>query len=131
MEGSNMSVSNLYFTKSHEWVRIEGDLAVVGITQHAQEELGDVALVQLPEPGRILQVDEVFGEVESIKAVSELYSPVQGEVAEANEELHAAPELVNNDPLGEGWMVKIRLHNPGDLDSLLDEAAYNDLVKEL
>jgi len=126
-----MSVSNLYFTKSHEWVRIEGDLAVVGITQHAQEELGDVALVQLPEPGRILQVDEVFGEVESIKAVSELYSPVQGEVAEANEELHAAPELVNNDPLGEGWMVKIRLHNPGDLDSLLDEAAYNDLVKEL
>jgi glycine cleavage system H protein len=123
--------SRIYFTKSHEWVRTEGDIAVIGITQHAQEELGDVALVQLPEPGRMLQVDEVFGEVESIKAVSELYAPIRGEVIEANAALQTAPELVNNDPLGEGWTIKIRIQNASDLEALLNETAYDDLVKDL
>jgi len=120
----------LYFTKSHEWLRVDQDIAAVGITQHAQEELGDIALVLLPEPGRVLSVDEVFGEVESIKAVSELYSPVKGEVIEVNESLKTAPELVNNDPLGDGWMIKVRLLNLSDLEPLLDEAAYDELVKD-
>jgi glycine cleavage system H protein len=126
-----MPENNLYFTKSHEWVRVDGETAVIGITQHAQEELGDVALVQLPEPGRILQVDEVFGEVESIKAVSELYAPVRGEVVEANDSLQTAPEQVNNDPLGDGWMIKVRLSDTSDLKSLMDGTAYDALVKDL
>ena len=123
--------TNLYFTKSHEWVKVEGEVATVGITDHAQEELGDVALVQLPEPGRMLQVDEVFGEIESIKAVSELYAPVKGEVTEVNDNLNKAPESVNNDPLGAGWMIKIRMSNSGDVEALLDGPTYDSLVKEL
>jgi glycine cleavage system H protein len=123
--------TNLYFTKSHEWVKVEGEVATVGITDHAQEELGDVALVQLPEPGRMLQVDEVFGEIESIKAVSELYAPVKGEVTEVNDNLNKAPESVNNDPLGAGWMIKIRMSNSADVEALLDGPTYDSLVKEL
>jgi glycine cleavage system H protein len=121
----------LYFTKRHEWVRVEGEFAFVGITQHAQEELGDVALVQLPVPGRVLKIDDIFGEVESIKAVSELYSPISAEVVEANEALETAPELVNNDPLGGGWMIKVRVLEPEDLIALLDGPAYDTLVKDL
>ncbi len=121
--------SNLKYTKTHEWVRIEGDSAVVGITKHAEEELGDVALVQLPEVGRILQHDDKFGEIESIKAVSELYAPVAGEVIAVNDALNSAPETVNADPYGEGWMVKIRVKNPDDVGGLLDEAAYNELIE--
>jgi glycine cleavage system H protein len=124
------SETGLYFTKSHEWIKVDGDIATVGITDHAQEELGDVALVQLPESGRMLQVDEIFGEIESIKAVSELYAPVKGEVTDVNELLVTAPETVNNDPLGEGWMVKIRIHDPADINNLLDGPAYDKLVKD-
>ncbi len=121
----------LYFTNSHEWLKVSGEFAFVGITQHAQEELGDVAFVQLPEPGRVLQSGETFGEIESIKAVSELYAPVKGEVIEANEKLLTAPELVNNDPLGEGWLIKIRVLSLDGLDQLLSGSEYDSLVKEL
>jgi glycine cleavage system H protein len=121
---------NLKFTNTHEWVRIEGDTAVVGITKHAEEELGDVALVQLPEVGRMLQREEKFGEIESIKAVSELYSPVSGEVTAVNDSLESAPEGVNADPYGAGWMVKIRLANPSETDGLLKKSEYDALVAE-
>ena len=119
--------AGLKFTKTHEWVKIEGDTATIGITKHAEEELGDVALVQLPEVGRVLQHEEKFGEIESIKAVSELYTPVSGEIIEVNDVLNAAPETVNADPYGDGWMVKVRLSNTAEADALLDEAAYREI----
>ncbi|MDR3709530.1 MAG: glycine cleavage system protein GcvH [Capsulimonadaceae bacterium] len=126
-----MSVpENLRYSKSHEWVRIDGDTATVGITDHAQEELGDVALIQLPEVGRILLADGAFGEIESIKAVSELYSPVGGEVVAINEALEEAPETVNNDPYGDGWLIKLKVASPADADVLLDAAGYNALLEE-
>lgn len=118
----------LKYSKSHEWVRVEGDTAVVGITQHAAEELGDVALVLPPEVGRVLQAGEKFGEIESIKAVSDLYAPVSGEVVAANDDLSNAPEQVNDDPFGSGWMLKIKMANPSDLDSLLDKDAYEAIA---
>jgi len=120
--------SDLKYAKTHEWARIEGDVATVGITQHAQEELGDVALVLFPEVGRVLQSGEKFGEVESIKAVSDLYAPVGGEVIAVNESLNDAPETVNDAPYGEGWMLRIKMSQPADVESLLDSAAYTALV---
>ena len=120
--------ADLKYAKTHEWVRIEGDFATVGITDHAQEELGDVALVLLPEVGRIVQRGEKFGEVESIKAVSDLYTPVSGEVTAVNELLPDAPEKVNDDPYGDGWMMKIKLTQPADADLLLSSADYDELV---
>ena len=120
-------LTGLKFTKTHEWVKIEGETATIGITKHAEEELGDVALVQLPEVGRMLQQEEKFGEIESIKAVSELYTPVSGEIVEVNEALNSAPETVNADPYGEGWMVKVRLSNLPETDALLDEASYREI----
>ncbi len=119
--------TGLKYTKTHEWVKIDGDTATIGITQHAEEELGDVALVQLPEVGRMLQQEEKFGEIESIKAVSELYTPVSGEIVEVNEALNSAPETVNADPYGDGWMVRVRLSNASETDALLDEAAYHEM----
>jgi len=120
--------SDLKYAKTHEWARIEGDVATIGITQHAQEELGDVALVLFPEVGRVLQSGEKFGEVESIKAVSDLYAPVGGEVIAVNESLNDAPETVNDAPYGEGWMLRIKMSQPADVESLLDSAAYTALV---
>ena len=114
----------LKYAKTHEWARVEGDTATVGITEHAEEELGDVALVLPPEVGRMLQAGEKFGEIESIKAVSDLYAPVSGEVVAVNEDLANAPETVNDDPFGGGWMIKIKMTDPGDLDALLDRDAY-------
>jgi glycine cleavage system H protein len=119
---------DLKYAKTHEWARIEGDVATIGITQHAQEELGDVALVLFPEVGRVLQSGEKFGEVESIKAVSDLYAPVGGEVIAVNESLNDAPETVNDAPYGEGWMLRIKMSQPADVESLLDSAAYTALV---
>lgn len=116
--------TELKYSKTHEWARIEGDVATIGITQHAQEELGDVALILFPEVGRILQRGEKFGEIESIKAVSDLYAPVGGEVVAINEVLNDAPEKVNDVPYGEGWMLRIRMSQPSDADLLLDSAAY-------
>jgi glycine cleavage system H protein len=114
----------LKYTKSHEWVKVDGDIATIGITDHAQEELGDVALVLFPEVGRVLQAEEKFGEIESIKAVSDLYSPVSGEVVEVNQALLDHPEAVNDDAYGQGWMVKVKMSKPAEADGLLDLAAY-------
>lgn len=116
-----MSVpGELQYTKTHEWVRIEGETATVGITEHAQDELGDVVFVELPEEGRTLDAGEAFGAVESVKAVSDLYSPVSGEVVEVNESLGDNPEKINDDPYGEGWIIKLRASNEGDLLSAED-----------
>ena len=120
--------TELKYAKTHEWAKIEGNIATIGITQHAQEELGDVALVLFPEVGRMLQRGEKFGEIESIKAVSDLYAPVSGEVVAVNEALIDAPEQVNDAPYGGGWMLKVKMTQPADADLLLNSAEYDDLV---
>jgi glycine cleavage system H protein len=122
--------ADLKYTDTHEWVRVDGDIATIGITDHAQSELGDVVYVELPEPGRILSKDEVFGAVESVKAVSDLYSPVSGEVVEANRGLVDATETVNNDPFGAAWMIRVRVSNPSDISSLISAAEYDQIVAE-
>ena len=121
---------NLKYTDTHEWIRLDGDVATIGITDHAQSELGDVVYVELPEPGRVLARDDVFGTVESVKAVSDLYSPVAGEVVETNTALTDATETVNNDPFGEAWMIRIRLSNPAEAQGLLSAADYEKIVAD-
>jgi glycine cleavage system H protein len=118
------------FTKDHEWIRIEGDLAVIGITDYAQSQLGDVVYVELPEPGHRVEQGKEAAVVESVKAASEVYAPVSGEVAEVNEALAADPAKVNADPLGQGWFLKLRLDDPKEIDGLMDEAAYQRFVEE-
>ena len=125
-----MVPSDLRYTKDHEWVRVDGDEAVVGITDYATNQLGDIVFVELPEAGRALSQFATFGVVESVKAVSDLFAPVSGEVVSGNEALAGAPELVNSDPYGEGWMLRIRLGNPSEVDELLDAAAYGALIAE-
>jgi glycine cleavage system H protein len=123
-----MSVpGELQYTKSHEWVRIEGDVATVGITDHAQDELGDVVFVELPEQGATLAAGDSFGAVESVKAVSDLYAPVGGEVVEVNGALEDSPEKINEDPYGEGWILKIQVSGEADL---LSAADYEKLLEE-
>src|SRR6516165_6726140 len=112
------------FTKDHEWVRLEGDFAVIGITDYAQSQLGDVVYVELPEPGHRVEQGEEAAVVESVKAASEVYAPVSGEVAEVNDALAADPARVNADPIGEGWFIKLRVDDPKQLDTLMDEEAY-------
>jgi glycine cleavage system H protein len=119
------------YTKEHEWVRLDGDTAVVGITAYAQQELGDVVFVELPAPGASVTQGESFGVVESVKAASDLYAPVSGEVLDANGALADAPELVNTAPYGDGWMLKVRPTDPADLDRLMDAAAYDSYVETL
>jgi len=121
---------DLRYTKDHEWVRVDGDEAVVGITDYATNQLGDIVFVELPDAGRALSQFATFGVVESVKAVSDLFAPVSGEVVSGNDALAAAPELVNSDPFGEGWMLRIRLANPSEVDELLDAAAYDALISE-
>jgi glycine cleavage system H protein len=123
-------MSALRYTKDHEWVRIDGDLAVVGITDYAQSQLGDVVYVELPEIGRRVEQGEEAAVVESVKAASEVYAPVSGEVVEVNEALAADPARVNADPIGEGWFIKLRLDDPKQLDTLMDEEAYKRFVVE-
>lgn len=118
------------FTKDHEWVRLDGDLAVVGISDYAQSQLGDVVYVELPEIGKHVEQGKEAAVVESVKAASEIYAPVSGEVAAVNEALAADPAKVNADPMGEGWFLKIRLSDPKQLDALMDEAAYQRFVEE-
>jgi glycine cleavage system H protein len=125
-----MIPSDLRYTKEHEWVRVDGDVATVGITQHAADQLGDIVFVELPEPGRLLTQFATFGVVESVKAVSDLFAPVAGEVLEGNASLLATPEVVNSDPYGAGWMLRIRLSDPGQMEQLLDAAAYEALTAE-
>ena len=122
-----MSVpEELQYTRSHEWVRTEGDTATIGITDHAQDELGDVVFVELPEVGATFDSGDSFGTVESVKAVSDLYTPVGGEVVEVNEALNDSPEKINEDPYGEGWIVKLRVSDEGDLLSASDYEQFLD-----
>ena len=116
------------FTKDHEWVRLDGDLAAIGITDFAQSQLGDVVYVELPEVGRWLEQGKTAAVVESVKAASDVFAPVSGEVAEVNEELAADPARVNADPMGEGWFLKLRLADPKEFEALMDEAAYQRFV---
>jgi glycine cleavage system H protein len=122
---------SLYFTKEHEWVRVEGDTATVGISDHAQEQLGDIVFVEVPEAGRRVSKGQEAAVVESVKAASDVYSPVSGEVTEGNQAIADDPALVNSDPEGQGWFFKLKLDNPSELDGLMDEAAYRDWVKTL
>ena len=121
-------LENLKYTKDHEWVRVEGDFGWVGVTDFAQGELGDVVFVELPAVGVKLVQGKSFGTIEAVKAVSDLYAPVAGEVVELNETIKDTPEIVNRDPYGEGWMVKIKIENKADLNALLDASAYKNLT---
>jgi len=125
-----MIPGDLRYTQDHEWIRVEGDEAVVGITQFAADQLGDIVFVELPDAGKRLDQHATFGVVESVKAVSDLFAPVGGEVAEANGDLAGAPEVVNSDPYGSGWMIRVKLADPSQVDGLLDAAAYEQLVAE-
>ena len=116
--------SNLHYTKEHEWIRVEGNEAYVGITDYAQSELGEIVFVDINTEGETLSQNEVFGSVEAVKTVSDLNMPVSGEVLAINENINDQPELVNNDPYGEGWMIKISVSNPEELETLLDAAGY-------
>jgi glycine cleavage system H protein len=123
-----MVPTDLRYTKDHEWVRVEGDAATIGITAYAADQLGDIVFVELPDAGRALEQFAPFGVVESVKAVSDLYAPVTGEVTEANPELGPNPELVNSDPYGAGWMLKLRVGDTAQVDELLDAEAYDALI---
>ena len=123
-------MSTFRFTRDHEWVRLDGDLAIVGITDYAQSQLGDVVYVELPEIGHRVAKGTEAAVVESVKAASEVYAPVSGEVAEINEALTADPAKVNADPMGEGWFIKLRLDDPKELDSLMDEEGYRRFIEE-
>lgn len=119
---------NLKYTKDHEWVSIEGDVATIGITDHAQHELGDIVYVEIETKGKTLSAETVFGTVEAVKTVSDLFLPVSGTITEVNPLLETEPEKVNTDPYGEGWMIKMKVDNPGDVNSLMDAAAYQKVV---
>jgi glycine cleavage system H protein len=125
-----MVPNDLRYTKDHEWVRVEGDVATIGITQYAADQLGDVVFVDLPEPGRSIDQFATFGVVESVKAVSDLFAPVSGEVVEANAAVATQPELVNREPYGGGWMLRVRVKDRAQLDGLLEPAAYDALTAE-
>jgi glycine cleavage system H protein len=116
--------AELKYTKDHEWVRLEGDIATIGITEFAQSELGDIVYVEIETVGETLAQEEVFGSVEAVKTVSDLFLPMAGEIIEFNEALESSPELVNSDPYGAGWMVKVRVTDASEFDGLLDAAAY-------
>lgn len=122
--------TNVKYTKEHEWIRLEGDVAYVGITDYAQEQLGDIVFVDIPTEGETLAANEVFGTIEVVKTISDLFLPVSGEILEQNEALADQPELVNQDPYGEGWLIKIKPAADVDFDSLLDAEAYKALINE-
>jgi glycine cleavage system H protein len=119
---------NLKYTKDHEWILVEGNTGIAGVTEYAQGELGDVVFVELPKIGRQVKQGESFGTIEAVKAVSDLYAPVSGEIIAINSELEKSPELVNKDPYGDGWMIKISLKDPNELKNLHDSKAYRNLI---
>ncbi|MCZ8229048.1 MULTISPECIES: glycine cleavage system protein GcvH [Flavobacterium] len=124
-----MSVpSNLKYTKDHEWISIEGDIATVGITHFAQKELGDIVYVEVETLDQTLDKDAVFGTVEAVKTVSDLFLPLTGEIIAFNDDLESAPETVNSDPYGAGWMIKVKIANPAEIEELLSDAAYKELI---
>ncbi len=125
-----MVPTDLRYTKDHEWVRLAGDVATIGITKFAADQLGDIVFVELPAVGTALEQFATFGVVESVKAVSDLFAPVSGTVTETNEALASQPELVNSDPYGAGWMLRVRVADPAQVDALLDPAAYDALIAE-
>ena len=126
-----MKIPNeLKYTKDHEWIAIDGDIAKVGITDFAQRELGDIVYVEIETVGELLKADEVFGTVEAVKTVSDLFIPVEGEILELNEDLETSPEDVNNDPYEKGWMIKMKVSNPSDVDNLLTSEDYKKLIGE-
>ena len=120
--------AELKYTKDHEWVKIEGDIATVGITEFAQSELGDIVYVEIETVGETIAQEEIFGSIEAVKTVSDLFMPISGEILEFNEELDGNPELVNSDPYGAGWMVKVKISNSDEIQNLLDAEAYTSLV---
>jgi glycine cleavage system H protein len=122
---------SLYFTREHEWIRVEGDTATIGISNHAQEALGDIVFAEVPEPGRRVSKGQEAAVVESVKAASDVYAPLSGEIVEGNQAVADDPSLVNTDPEGEGWFFKLKLDDPGQLDGLMDEDAYREWVKTL
>ena len=121
----------VYFTKEHEWIRVDGDTATVGISNHAQEQLGDIVFAEVPDAGRKVSKGQEAAVVESVKAASDVYAPVSGEVTESNSALADDPSLINSDPEGEGWFFKLKLDNSSELDGLMDEATYRDWVQTL
>ena len=121
---------NLHYSKDHEWVKVDGDVATVGVTDYAQNAMGDVVYVELPSVGDKFDSHEAFGSVESVKAVSEIFIPVAGEIAEVNESLNDTPEVVNSDPYGAGWMIKVKMDNPGEADAMLTSAEYEEYLAE-
>jgi glycine cleavage system H protein len=120
--------ANLKYTKDHEWIKIDGDTATVGITDFAQRELGDIVYVEVDTVGETMQIEEVFGTVEAVKTVSDLFLPLSGEIIEFNEQLESEPEKVNADPYNEGWMIKIKISDSSEIDQLMDHEAYKELV---
>jgi len=126
-----MYPQDLYYTRDHEWVRVEGEVATIGITDFAQKQLGDVVYVELPALGTQLEVHQSIGAIESVKAVSDVFSPVSGEVIAVNEKLNDSPEMVNQDPYGEGWIIKLKMKNKGDLNQLMTSSEYEKYVESL
>jgi len=120
----------LKYTEEHEWVKVEGGIAIVGITDFAQNELSDIVYVELPEVGKNIKKGDVIATVEAVKTVADVYSPVSGEIIEVNEKLKDEPSIINNDPYGEGWIAKVKMENPEEINALLDHAAYKKLVEE-
>lgn len=120
--------ANLKYTKDHEWVSTDGDIATIGVTDFAQSELGDIVYVEIETEGETMNQEEVFGTIEAVKTVSDLFMPVSGEILEFNKGLEANPEAVNSDPYGDGWMIKVKMSNPSEIDGLLDADAYKALI---
>lgn len=119
---------NLKYSKDHEWVRIEGDIAVIGITEYAQDQLGDIVFVDIQTLGETLNKEDVFGAIEAVKTVADAFMPLSGEIIEVNSIIEDSPQAVNNDPYGDGWMIKVKMSNPAEIDELLDAEAYKALL---
>lgn len=126
-----MYPENLFYSKDHEWLRVEGDEAVMGITDFAQKQLGDIIYVDLPQPGKVLEAHQVVGSVESVKSVSDVYSPISGEVIAVNSELAQTPDLINKDPHGQGWIVRLKIKDKSEIDNLMKAADYEKYLEGL